>query len=114
MAKTVNFEIIQGDTFVLNATYKDADKNPIDLSTFGITFEVRDDFGGSVVCATATKNNGITLNNTTKAITITMTPEQTKRFTVPKASYQLQITSNNGTKTTLASGYFAVGKAVIS
>jgi hypothetical protein len=42
-----------------------------------------------------------------------MTSEQTSRFTVPKAAYQLRIESIGGEKTTLASGYFAVEKAVI-
>lgn len=113
MATTVNFNIIQGDTFVLNVTYKDPNGNVIDLTGYDITFQVRNDFGGSVICATATEADGIEINPTTKVVTITMTSEQTSAFTVPRAAYQLRITAPNLTQTTLASGYFAVDKAVI-
>ena len=113
MAKVVNFEIIQGDTFILNATYRDPEGSPIDLSTFDITFQVRNDFGGNVICATVTQDDGITIDPTSKRLTITLAPEQTTKFTVPKAAYQLRVASGNGDATTLASGYFAVGKAVI-
>jgi hypothetical protein len=113
MATTVNFNVIQGDTFILNATYKDPAGAVIDLTDYSITFQVRSDFGSDIICATATKGDGITINSTTKFVTITMTSEQTSRFTVPKAAYQLRIESIGGEKTTLASGYFAVEKAVI-
>lgn len=113
MATTVNFNIIQGDTFILNATYKDPLGNVIDLSGYGITFQVRNDFGGNVICATATEQDGITIDPVTKIVSITMTSAQTTKFTVPKAAYQLRITAPNQTQTTLASGYFAVEKAVI-
>ena len=113
MATTVNFNVIQGDTFILNVTYKDPSGTLIDLSGYDIVFQVRNDFGGNVICATATDGDGITLNSSTKVVTITMTSEQTKQFTVPRAAYQLRITAPNQTQTTLASGYFAVEKAVI-
>lgn len=114
MARTVNFEITQGDTFIINATYKDPEGNLIDVSTFDLVFQVANDFGGNIICATATNGNGITVDSETKIIKIMLTPEQTKKFTVPKSVYQLQMTQNDGTKITLAKGYFSVDIGVIN
>lgn len=113
MARTVNFEITQGDTFIINATYKDPDGNLIDVSTHDLLFQVGNEFGGDIICATATKNDGITVDPETKIIRIMLTPEQTKKFTVPKSVYQFQLTQNDGTKITLAKGYFSVDIGVI-
>lgn len=113
MATTVNFSIIQGDTFILNATYKTPTGEVIDLTGYQLIFQVRNDFGGSVICATVTEQDTITIDPDTKVVSIVVASELTSKFTVPKAAYQFRIVAPNGTKKTLASGYFAVEKAVI-
>jgi hypothetical protein len=110
--ESVNFKIIQGDSFVLAVTYSDAANIPIDLNGYTAEFKVKDQPGGKVVCATATTTSGIVINAQLGKITVTLTPTQTKNFTIPRAAYQLQI--NSGTiKTTIASGWFEVEKGLI-
>lgn len=114
MAQTVNFEVIQGDTFILNATYKTPTGEVIDLTGYEMTFQIRNDFGGSVICATVTEQDGIEIDPVTKVVSITVSSTQTSNFTVPKAAYQFRIKAPNQTQKTLASGYFSVAKAVIA
>lgn len=107
-----NFKIIQGDTLVLSATYKDSFGNPINITGYTAEFQVRDVPGGKIVCADVTTSNGITIDGTNGKVTVTVSSDLTKKFTVPKAAYQLQI--NSGTvKTTLATGWFEVQKGII-
>lgn len=114
MAESVNFKVIQGDSFILHADYKDPSGTPIDLSDFEVVFRVRDQFGGKVICATASKDSGITSEDWEQGhFRVELTPTQTKKFTIPTASYQLQIVSTGGIRTTLASGIFSVEKGNI-
>jgi hypothetical protein len=110
--KTVNFQIVQGDTFVLTATYKDNAGNPINLGGYTATFQVKDQPGGNTLCATATVGDGIVIDAPNGLITVTLSPAKTKKFTVPKAAHQLQIDSGS-IKTTIITGWFAVEKGVI-
>jgi hypothetical protein len=110
--ETANFDIIQGDSFVLVVKYTDSNKQPIDLHGYTAEFQVKDQPGGKVVCATATTSSGIVIDEVNGKLTVTLTPAQTKKFTVPRAAYQLQI--NSGTiKTTIATGWFQVEKGLI-
>lgn len=97
--------------FTLVVTYKDETNTPIDLTGFDITFQVRDVQGGSFICATATRGDGITVDDEAGRMTIVIHGDQTKNFTLPKAVYQLRIDT---TETTILTGWFAVEKAVIS
>jgi hypothetical protein len=109
----VNFKVVQGDTFTIVVTYKNPNGSAINLTDFTARMDVRDKPGGKILCASATQNNnGITIDALNGKITIEFTPEQTKKFTLPSAAYQLQI-DNNGEKITLAQGYFQVSSAVI-
>lgn len=110
--QTVNFEIVQNDTFIVNVTYKDPNGVPINLSGYTATFIVKDTPGGSVTCTTAEIGNGITKDDSNGVFTITIAPTETKKFTVPKAYYQFQVDSGS-VKTTLLSGAFAVEKGII-
>lgn len=110
--ESVNFKIIQGDSFVLSAFYKDSDNNPINLSGYTAEFQVKDQPGGKVVCATATTSSGISIDAPNGKITVTLTSTQTKKFTIPRAAYQLQIDSGT-IKTTIATGWFEVEKGLI-
>jgi hypothetical protein len=109
--ETVNFSIIQGDAFNLVVTYTDENNQPINLTGFDVTFQVRDMPGGNVICTTATRGNGITIDNGAGKMTIHIIGDETDKFTVPKAAYQLKIDT---TETTILSGWFAVDKAVIA
>ena len=115
MIGSINFKVMQGDSFILRAEYKDPSGNLIDLSDHEVIFKVRDQFGGRVTCATASKEDGgITSDDWTSGqFRIELTPTQTKKFTVPKAVYQLQIVSSTGVKSTLSYGTFSVEKGVI-
>ena len=110
--ESVNFKVIQGDSFVLSAFYKDSSSNPINLSGYTAEFQVKDQPGGKVVCATATTSSGIVIDAALGKITVTLTPAQTKKFTIPRAAYQLQIDSG-AIKTTIATGWFEVEKGLI-
>jgi hypothetical protein len=107
----VNFEVVQKDTFILNVTYKDPNGTPVDLSTFSATFEVRDQQGGEVLCTLASTSTGTVVMTNLGKITITISSTETKKFTVPKAYYQLKIDSGS-VKTTILTGWFAVEKSI--
>lgn len=116
MAESINFKIIQGDSFVLNAEYRDPQGNLINLSDHDVVFKVKDQFGGRVTCATASKSEGgVTSTDWTSGkFRVELTPAQTKKFTVPKAAYQLQIISNTtGLRQTLSYGIFSVEKGLM-
>ena len=122
MAKSTNFSVIQGDSFVLNATYKDPQGQAIDLSTYDIYFVVKDQHGGKTTCSESSLktingerlSNGITeTDGVSGQFRVEITPDQTKNFTFPKAAYQLQIVSESGTRSTLASGIFSVERGNI-
>lgn len=113
MADTINFEIIQGDTFALDVTYNDSQGDPVNLIGHTAIFQVRNEPGGKIICATATDGNGITISPYIGKINISLGPVQTRKFTIPKAAYQLQVTSPSGIKETLLSGWISVIKAVI-
>lgn len=113
MADTINFEIIQGDTFSLDVVYNDSQGVPVNLIGHSVVFQVRDAPGGKIICATAVNDNGITISPYIGKISISLGSQQTKKFTIPKAAYQLQVTSPSGIKETLISGWISVSKAVI-
>ena len=107
-----NFKIIQGDTLVLTAIYKDSNKAPIDITDYTAEFQVRDMPGGKIICAIVDTANGIVIDGPNGKVITTVSSDLTKKFTSPKAAYQLQI--NSGTiKTTLATGWFEVQKGII-
>lgn len=110
--KPVNWKIVQGDTLNLRITYKDPLGNPINLSGYSVIFQVKDQPGGNVVCATAQLGNGITVDIPNGIIDVHLTSAQTKKFTVPKAAYQLQVDPGSDA-TTIAIGWFEVQKGVI-
>lgn len=115
MAETINFKIIQGDSFVLNAEYRDPQGNLVDLSDHNVVFKVKDQFGGRITCALVSRElGGVTSDDWHSGkFRVELTPAQTKKFTVPKAAYQLQIISASGIHSTLSYGIFSVEKGLI-
>lgn len=110
--KESNFNVVQGDTLNLNVLYKDPDGLPIDLTGYAASLEVKDKPGGRILCATASVGDGITITSASGSIDISLSPSKTRKFTVPRAAYQLQLSYNN-TYTTLLHGWFLVEKSVI-
>lgn len=110
--ESVNFKVIQGDSFVLSVLYKDSNNTPINITGYTAEFQVKDSSSGKIVCATATTTNGIVLDPTNGKFTITLTPAQTEKFTIPRAYYQFQINSG-AIKTTISTGWFEVEKGLI-
>lgn len=108
----VNFEVVQGDTFSIQVEYYDANDVPIELTGFSAIMDVRDKPGGKILCASATSSTTIDIDEDNGVLDITFLPEQTRKFT-PRSSYQLQIISPEGLKTTILKGYFSVFPAVI-
>lgn len=109
----VNFNVVQGDTFTIRVEYQDESNSPIDITDYSAVMTVRDKPGGKIVCAKIDNNSGIVIDGPNGGLDITFTPEQTRKFTTPKARYQLQIISEAGVKITVLSGYFIVSTTVI-
>lgn len=112
--KESNFSIVQGDSFSLQILYKDSSGSAVNLSGYSAFMEIRDKPGGKILCATASVNDGITITSASGGqIDILLPSAKTNNFTVPKAAYQLKISSAS-TTTTLLYGWFLVDKSVFS
>ena len=111
----VNFKVIQGDTFTIVVSYKNPDGTSINLGDFTAKMDIRDKPNGKVLCASATEaNGGIVINDNAGTITVSFTPAQTKKFSLPNSAHQLKIINLvTGSETTLVHGYLSVSAAVI-
>lgn len=111
--QNTNFELIQGDTWSLDIYYEDSENNPINISNYSVIAEVRDKPGGSILCATADMQDGISLidfPDTSNAVRVIFSPEKTFKFNLPKSAYQIKILE---TGDTLLSGWINVEPGVI-
>lgn len=114
MAKSINFEVVQGDSVNIDFTYTDENGSPINLTGYSVIFAVRDEPGGKVLCSTSTIGDGVTVTNAALGkFTVVITGAKTKKFTLPKAHYQCQVYTNDSNKKTILSGWFAVEKSTI-
>lgn len=117
--KEVNYNIVQGDSFLLSLTYNNPSGSAINLTGASALMEIRDQPGGKIVCATASgvasasANDGIIITASAGKIDINITPEKTKAFNFPRSAYQLQLIQSGGVKTTLLTGWFLVNAGVI-
>lgn len=108
-----NWKIIQGDSFVLNLTYTNANGSPVDLTGSSAIFMVRDKPGGQIFCASAGLGDGITITSASGIINLNISPAKTRKFNYPKSAYQFQLISSAGVNTTILQGYFDVNAGVI-
>lgn len=114
MAKSVNFDVIQGDSFTLDFTYTDQNGAAINLTGYSIIFSVRNEPGGKTLCATCTIGDGVTVTNAAGGkFTVVVSGTKTKNFTVPKAHYQCQVYTTDNNKNTVLQGWFSVEKSTI-
>ena len=111
---STNYKVTQGDTFRLKVTYTDPAGSPISLEGYTIRAEVKDRPGGKVLCAYSELGDGVLVQDpATGVIEIEFSPAKTRKFYVPKAAYQVQITDQYGSKSTLVQGWFVVNPGVI-
>mgnify|MGYP003336495586 CR=1 FL=1 len=61
MSDSINLSCFQGDNLILNIIYRDPNGNLIDLTGFDVLSSVRDQFGGKVLCAECSIDDGITI-----------------------------------------------------
>ena len=117
--KEINYNVIQGDSFILSLTYTDSSASPINLTGASAYMEIRDMPAGRILSATASGrasasvNDGISFTASAGKIDINITPAKTSLFNFPRSAYQLQLTQSNGVKTTLLTGWFLVDAGVI-
>ena len=109
-----NFDLIQGDTWDIDIYYVDSNDAPINISTYSIIAEVRDKPGGTILCASADMEDGISLidfPNINNAVRVVFSPEKTNKFNIPKSAYQIKIVE---TGETLLTGWINVEPGVIN
>lgn len=109
----VNFKVVQGDTFSIQITYTNPNGSAINLSNYHARMDIRNEPAGKILCASITEEDGITINGPTGVISVTFSPQETRRFTTPNAAYQLQIASPGEQYTTILKGYLSVYPAVV-
>lgn len=109
----VNLEVVQGDTLTFEVEYQNTNGSPVNLAGYTAKMDVRDKPNGKILCASVTSTSGIVINNSNGTLNITFTPSQTKKFTLPVASYQLQIRSSSNVYTTILQGTIKVTAAVV-
>lgn len=115
MAKSINFEVIQGDSFNIDFTYTNQDGSPVDLTGYSVIFAVRNEPGGKTLCATATIGDGVTVTDAVNGkFTVVITGAKSTKFSMPKAHYQCQVYTNDSNKKTILSGWFSVEKSTIN
>lgn len=113
--KDVNWEVIQGDTWSVEIDVTDSLNAPINWTGYTFYMEVRDKDGGSILCATAALNDGITVASPFSGILqVELTPAKTRQFNYPRSRYQIQAIDVTGRRTTLLCGWFMVQAGVIS
>ena len=111
----INWKITQGDSFMLQVEYQDPDGSPIDLTGYTIILEVKDKPGGRILSAKCSIGNGILVQNPASGIMeITISPEKTRKFNYPRASYQIQGTDQYAQNVTFLQGWFLVNAGTIN
>ncbi len=86
---------------------------PVNLSGYTAKMQIRASLASTTVLLELTDANGkITLNNTTKTISILITATETAAFTFRTAVYSLELTSSSGIVTQLATGTLTLVKEV--
>jgi hypothetical protein len=133
MSVNQNYNITQGDTFVLQVSWANSSSAAINLSGYSAFFEARDLPAGKFLAATASmgpipasgsytgyssilsgsfSSGGISTPSASSGI-INLAINSTF-FNYPRTSYQLRVTSPSGIKTTLVQGWLNVDAGTIT
>lgn len=117
-----NYNINQGDSFVLQVIYESSTGSAINLTGYSASFAVADKFGGSPkivgqisnIAASGTTGTNVSVSTASSGIfNINIPPSETFQFFIPQTAYQFKITSPGGIGTTLGQGYFMVNAGII-
>lgn len=118
----INHKVIQGDSWQYQFQYATVDTDqygvetiyPIDITGYIITMEVRDKPDGRILCATCTENDGLTIDYVNGIVDIDVVPAKTKKFTYPRAAYQIQGRNEAGDRLTFMKGWFTVDLGIVA
>lgn len=111
--------VLTGDTLELNSVnaagfkaYTSAGyvqyNAPQDLTGYIARIDIKDKIGGTVLLALTTENGRVTVNNTTKTITLLISADDTAAITWKRGVYDLELESSTGVVTALMSGTVTV------
>ena len=87
-------------------------RSVVDLAGYTARMHIRDRVGGNILYTMTTEIGNITINNTTKFITLTITSLETEAFDWKKGVYDLEMVSPAGIVTTILDGEVYVTKEV--
>lgn len=90
MTTTTNFEIQQGSTFSRTMTIVDSDKNPLNLTAYTLTGQLRKNYSSIESVAF----NIIVTNALTGKITLNINSTVTNTLLFPKYVYDVEINGN--------------------
>ena len=119
-----NYKVIQGDSWQTAYTYQTSASAAIDLTGGSFLFEVRNEPGGDILCATASigtippsgsaVGDGIVVYSASSGkVYVNISPAKTRSFNLPRSAFQAQFTNAAGDKTTFENGWFIVDPGVI-
>ena len=85
---------------------------PQDLTGYIARMDIKDKIGGTVLLALTTENGRITVNNTTKTITLAISADDTAAITWKRGVYDLELESSTGVVSSLMFGTVTVTNEV--
>lgn len=115
--KEYNYDVIQGDSFILQFELTDDQDTPqpINLQGYQIIMEVKDKPGGKILCAECTIGDGVTVTDSANGkFTLNVSPAKTRKFVFPRSAFQVQTISSGGEARTIHRGWFNVDAGVIN
>lgn len=108
MAGTYNFEVFQGDTFTYRLTWRDENKDLVDLTGYTARMQVRTTVDADeAALELTTENGGITLGDEQGTIDLLVSAEDMAAVTAGSYRYDLEM-ENGGVVQKLIRGKFKV------
>lgn len=107
-ATTHHITIEQGTTWSLQLRWLDADRVPIDLTTYTARMQVRRKHTSTTAMLDLTSGDGEITLSADGTIEIHVTDEQSAAMTAARNVYDLELVSADGTVTRLIEGYCTV------
>ena len=103
----------QGATLRRVLTWRDANKDPIDLTGYSARMQVRKTLDtDSVLLSLSTANGSITLGGSTGTVTIEVSPLKMSQLAAGIFWYDIELVSPTGVVTRLLQGRFNVSREV--
>jgi hypothetical protein len=112
MAAQKNFQVDENTTFTFEVQYLDEENDPIQLNHHTAKMQVRDTQGGKKLAFTLTEQDGIVITPSLGKISVSLSPERTKKLFYPKSAYDLVIIDPSINITRLLEGYLTLNRAV--